>query len=50
MMSHDRFFYDSEKGEYTVDKYLDDLETRFGGIDSVLICPTYPNIWIDNRN
>lgn len=50
MMAHDKFFYDSEKGEYTVDKYLDDLEERFGGIDSVLVWPTYPNIGIDNRN
>ena len=43
-MAHDRYFYDYEKKEYTVDKYLDDLEKRYGGIDAVLVWPTYPNI------
>ncbi len=50
MMVHDRYFYDAVAGKYTVDRYLDDLEKRFGGIDSVLIWPTYPNMGIDNRN
>ena len=50
MMVHDRYFYDPVVGKYTVDRYLDDLEKRYGGIDSVLIWPTYPNMGIDNRN
>ena len=50
MMVHDRYFYDPVSGRYTVDRYLDDLEKRYGGIDSVLIWPTYPNMGIDNRN
>ncbi len=50
MMVHDRYFYDPVEGKYTVDRYLDDLEKRYGGIDSVLIWPTYPNMGIDNRN
>ncbi len=50
MMVHDRYFYDPVAGKYTVDRYLDDLDKRFGGIDSVLIWPTYPNMGIDNRN
>jgi formylglycine-generating enzyme required for sulfatase activity len=50
MMVEERYFYDPVKGEYTVDRYLDDLDTRYGGIDSVLIWPVYPNIGIDNRN
>ncbi len=50
MMVEERYFYDPAKGEYTVDRYLDDLDTRYGGIDSVLIWPVYPNIGIDNRN
>jgi len=50
MMVEERYFYDPRLGEYTVDRYLDDLETRYGGIDSVLIWPVYPNIGIDNRN
>jgi formylglycine-generating enzyme required for sulfatase activity len=50
MMIHDRYFYDPLAGKYTVERYLDDLEKRYGGIDSVLIWHTYPNIGIDNRN
>ncbi len=50
MMIEDRFFYDPVAGKYTVDRYLDDLDTRYGGIDSVLIWPVYPNVGIDNRN
>jgi len=50
MMVQDRFFYDPVAGKYTVDRYLDDLEKRYGGIDAVLIWPTYPNMGIDNRN
>jgi len=50
MMVHDRYFYDPVSGKYTVDRYLDDLEKRYGGIDAVLIWPTYPNMGIDNRN
>jgi gamma-glutamyl hercynylcysteine S-oxide synthase len=50
MMIHDRYFFDSTKLAYTVDRYLDDLQTRYGGIDSVLIWHTYPNIGIDSRN
>lgn len=50
MMVEDRYFYDPVAGRYTVDRYLDDLERRFGGIDSVLIWYVYPNIGIDDRN
>jgi gamma-glutamyl hercynylcysteine S-oxide synthase len=50
MMVQDRNFYDPVAGKYTVDLYLDDLEKRYGGIDAVLIWPTYPNMGIDNRN
>ena len=50
MMIEDRYFYDPAAGRYTVDRYLDDLEKRYGGIDSVLVWHTYPNIGIDNRN
>ena len=49
MMVQDRYFYDPKTGKYTVDRYLDDLEKRFGGIDAVLIWPTYPNMGIDDR-
>jgi hypothetical protein len=50
MMVEDRYFYDPLAGKYTVDRYLDDLIARFGGIDSVLIWFVYPNIGIDDRN
>lgn len=50
MMVEDRYFFDPVAGKYTVDRYLDDLEKRFGGIDSVLIWFVYPNIGIDDRN
>ena len=50
MMVEDRYFYDPATRKYTVDRYLDDLEKRYGGIDSVLIWQIYPNIGIDNRN
>jgi len=50
MMVHDRYFYDPVAGRYTVDRYLDDLNQRYGGIDAVLIWATYPNMGIDDRN
>lgn len=50
MMVEDRYFFDPLAGRYTVDRYLDDLEARFGGIDSVLLWFVYPNIGIDDRN
>jgi formylglycine-generating enzyme required for sulfatase activity len=50
MMVHDLAFYDRSSGRYTVDEYLAGLERRYGGIDSVLIWPTYPNIGVDDRN
>jgi gamma-glutamyl hercynylcysteine S-oxide synthase len=50
MMVHERYFYDPVTGKYTVDRYLDDLEKRYGGIDAVLIWATYPNMGIDDRN
>jgi iron(II)-dependent oxidoreductase len=50
MMVEDRYFYDVASHRYTVDRYLDDLITRYGGVDNVLIWHTYPNIGIDNRN
>ena len=50
MMVEDRYFYDPVAHRYTVDRYLEDLEKRYGGIDAVLIWPTYPNMGIDNRD
>jgi hypothetical protein len=37
MMVHERFFYDPVSRRYTVSRYLDDLQQRYGGVDSVLV-------------
>ena len=50
MHPYDRLFFDPETGEYTIDKWLADLEERFGGIDAALIWPTYPQLGVDDRN
>lgn len=50
MMVEDRYLYDPATRKYTVDRYLDDLKTRYGGIDAVLVWPTYPNLGVDDRN
>ena len=50
VMVHDTLFFDRAAGVYTVDKYLDDVTTRYGGVDAVLLWPTYPNIGIDARS
>ena len=50
MMVQDRYFYDPATHRYTVDRYLDDLEKRYGGIDAVLVWATYPNMGVDSRN
>ena len=50
LMLHDRFIYDRSTDKWTVDKYLNDLKERYGGIDSVLLWQGYPNIGIDDRN
>ena len=49
-MVEERYFYDPVERRYTVGRFLDDLDKRYGGIDSVLLWPVYPNIGIDNRN
>ncbi|KAF4028070.1 putative FGE-sulfatase domain-containing protein [Phytophthora infestans] len=50
LMMNDRSIYDRETQQYTVDKYVDEIQSRVGPIDSVLIWPAYPNIGVDNRN
>lgn len=49
-MMEDRYLYDPVTRRYTVERFLDDLKRRYGGIDSVLLWPVYPNIGIDDRN
>ena len=50
VMAEDRYLYDPATGRYTVDRLLNDLKTRYGGVDAVLIWPTYPNMGVDARN
>ena len=50
LLAADRFFYDATTRRYTVSRYLDDLEKRYGGVDCVILWHHYPNIGIDNRN
>ena len=50
VMVEDRYLYDPAAARYTVDRYLDDLEARYGGLDSVLLWCVYPNIGVDDRN
>jgi hypothetical protein len=50
MLIWDRSFYDSEKGEYTVERFLRDTESRIGSVDAVLIWHVYPNLGVDDRN
>jgi formylglycine-generating enzyme required for sulfatase activity len=49
MHPYDRYFYDPVEG-YTPDRYLDDLIKRYGGVDAILMWPTYTNIGVDDRN
>ena len=46
---YDSFLYDPVEG-WTVDRFLDDLESRYGGIDGVLLWCTYPNLGVDERS
>src|SRR5258708_9444420 len=48
-MAHDRYFYDVTTGTYTVDKYLADVRTRYGGIGSILILSTYSHKSVGRR-
>src|ERR1700683_1121488 len=50
MLIWDRTFFDPDKNQYTVDRFLADVEGRLGPIDAVLIWPLYPNLGVDDRN
>ena len=49
-MIEDRYLYDPVAGHWTVQRYLDDVNARYGGIDSVLLWYIYPNVGVDDRN
>jgi hypothetical protein len=37
MHPYDRYFFDPRTGNYTVQKWLDDVTSRYGGVDSILM-------------
>ena len=46
----DRTFWDNKNKKYLVDEYCTTMEKEFGGIQSVVLWHSYPNIGIDERN
>ena len=50
VMPFDRALYDPVSGHYTVAKYLDKMIAQYGGVESVLLWPTYPQLGVDDRN
>ena len=49
-MLHDRYLFDRDTNQWTVQRYLDDLTERYGGVDSVVLWQYYPNGGVDDRN
>src|SRR5262249_52974657 len=50
ILAQDRCLYDPVTRKYTVDKCVDDLEARYGGVGRITFWHHYPNIGIDGRN
>ncbi|MDZ7402359.1 MAG: formylglycine-generating enzyme family protein [candidate division KSB1 bacterium] len=46
----DHTFWSPEKGKYLVDSYCRKMVKEFGGLNSVILWHSYPNIGIDERN
>ena len=49
-MLSDRYLYNSSSHEWTVDRYLADLDERYGSIDCVLLWQSYTNMGVDEKN
>uniref|UniRef100_A0A7S3JXE1 Sulfatase-modifying factor enzyme-like domain-containing protein n=1 Tax=Aureoumbra lagunensis TaxID=44058 RepID=A0A7S3JXE1_9STRA len=50
IMIYDRYLTADNGTKCTVDRFLDDLTERYGGVDAVLLWVPYPNIGIDSRS
>ena len=50
VQGYERFLYNEAEGKYTVNRYLEDVKARYGGVDGVLLWPTYTNLGLDDRN
>lgn len=46
----DHTFFDPVRGEYLVDEYCKTMEREFGGLQSVILWHSYPNIGVDEKN
>jgi hypothetical protein len=47
---YDLFMFDPVSQSYTIEKYLTDLRDRYGGVDAILLWPTFPQLGMDDRN
>jgi gamma-glutamyl hercynylcysteine S-oxide synthase len=50
MYAWDKFYYDIEKGDYTLGEFLARGKKYYGGDDVVSIWPTWPTLGLDQRN
>lgn len=48
LMANDKHLYDAN-GQYAIERYLQKYETGYGGVDVVVLWPTYPQLGFDNR-
>ena len=46
----DHTFWDADGGTYRVDEYCRTIKREFGGIQSVILWHSYPNLGVDERN
>ncbi|KAI7900048.1 C-type lectin protein [Cokeromyces recurvatus] len=50
VMMNDLFLFDPKTNKFTVDKFVNDIEERYGKVDSVVVWPAFPNLGCDSRN
>jgi hypothetical protein len=49
LMANDKNLYD-QNGNYAIKKYLHKYEGQYGGVDVVILWPTYPQLGFDDRD
>jgi len=49
LMANDKNLYD-KNGKYDIGKYLKKYEEQYGGVDVVVLWPTYPQLGFDDRD